>query len=47
MSDIGDLIARAILARFIIGIVIAAAVAIGLEHLGIWLWHHISLHWSK
>jgi hypothetical protein len=37
---------RAITACLLIAIVLAAALAIGLEHLLIWLWHHVSIKWS-
>ena len=47
MSDMGDLVVRAILFQMIVCIIVAAAAAIGMEHLFIWLWHHVSLHWGK
>lgn len=38
---------RAVVVFMLIAIVLAGVVAIGLEHLVIWLWHHISIKWSN
>ena len=37
---------RAFLGLVFVAILIAAVAAIGLEHLLIWLWHHVSIKWS-